>query len=67
MTDEYAVVVHVQRKLPRSEVAADRLVPSELRAVTQNGEEVIVRTDVQERAAADSGVRQHRFRDQSRK
>lgn len=49
MTDEYAVVVHVQRKLPRSEVAADRLVPSELRAVTQNGEEVIVRTDVQER------------------
>jgi hypothetical protein len=49
-TDEYAVVVHLLRKLPKGEVPAPRLVPAELRFVTAEGREVAVPVDVQERA-----------------
>jgi hypothetical protein len=49
-TDEYAVVVHVRRKLPRDRVPAAHLIPSELRFVTPDGREVVVPVDVQERA-----------------
>lgn len=48
-TDEFAVVVHVLRKLPEAEIPTSRLIPSELRFVTDEGREVVVRTDVQER------------------
>jgi hypothetical protein len=47
--DEYVVVVHVLRKLPEAEVPAARLVPGELRFVTDDGREIVVSTDVQER------------------
>jgi hypothetical protein len=48
-TDEYALVVHVLRKLPAAEVAPPRLVPRELRFTGGNGREHVVATDVQER------------------
>jgi hypothetical protein len=50
-TREYAVVVHVQRKLPSTEVPADRRVSPELRFVTREGREVVVPVDVQERGS----------------
>lgn len=48
-TDEYAVVVHVERKLPRERVPASRLLPREFRFVSRDGREVVVPVDVQER------------------
>jgi hypothetical protein len=48
-TDEYAVVVHVLRKLPEDQVSPPRLVPRQLRFVAQDGREYVVSTDVQER------------------
>lgn len=47
-TDEYAVVVHLQRKSPRSDVPPSRLVPETLRFVDHDGREVVVRVDVQQ-------------------
>lgn len=47
--DEYAVVVHVARKLPRDEVPPARLLPREFRFVTRDGRPVVVPVDVQER------------------
>lgn len=49
-TDEYAVVVHVEHKLPRDEVPASRLLPREFRFVTRDGRAVVVPVDVQQRA-----------------
>lgn len=46
--DEYAVVVHLRRKLPLSEVPIARQLPSELRFVDRDGAEVVARVDVQE-------------------
>jgi hypothetical protein len=48
-TEQYAVVVHVARKLPREQVPADRLVPRELRFTTRDGQQVVVPIDVQQR------------------
>jgi hypothetical protein len=47
-TGEYAVVVHVRRKLPDDEVPAGRMVPRELRVAGEDGSYVMVETDVQE-------------------
>ncbi|MET9490643.1 hypothetical protein [Nocardia sp. NPDC006630] len=47
-TDQYAVVVHVARKLPPGEISAPRLLPTELRFLGSDGHEVVVRIDVQE-------------------
>jgi len=47
-TDEYAVVVHLRRKLPLNEVPAARRLPTELRLVDRDGAEVVARVDVQE-------------------
>jgi hypothetical protein len=47
-TDEYAVVVHLQRELPRESVPPPRLVPPTLRFVDDDGRQVVVRVDVQE-------------------
>ncbi|GGY18207.1 hypothetical protein [Streptomyces djakartensis] len=48
--DEYAVVVHVERKLPLDRVPEGRRLPQELRLVVPDGQEVVARVDVQERA-----------------
>lgn len=48
-TDEYAVVVHVDRKLPRDQVPPSRLLPTEFRFVTRDGRAVVIPVDVQER------------------
>ncbi|WAZ19016.1 hypothetical protein STRCI_000035 [Streptomyces cinnabarinus] len=48
--DEYAVVVHVERKLPLERVSEDRRLPQELRLIAADGREVVARVDVQERA-----------------
>ncbi|MFD5890562.1 hypothetical protein ACFWHQ_31950 [Streptomyces sp. NPDC060334] len=48
--DEYAVVVHVERKLPLSRVPEHHRLPQELRFITPDGREVVARVDVQERA-----------------
>src|SRR4051812_35250676 len=47
-TDELAVVVHLQRKLPETDVESTRLLPAELRWVDAHGREVVVPVDVQE-------------------
>ncbi|MEU9107192.1 hypothetical protein AB0D54_23140 [Streptomyces xanthophaeus] len=49
-TDEYAIVVHVEHKLPSDRVAPHRLVPEELSYPGPDGRPVVVRVDVQERA-----------------
>jgi hypothetical protein len=56
-TDEYAVVVHLRRKLPQQQVPADRLLPAELRFVARDGREIVVPIDVQERASPVSEMR----------
>jgi len=50
-TSEYAIVVHVGRKLPAAQVPSHRFLPAALRIVTPDGHEVLVPVDVQERAA----------------
>ncbi|MET8697946.1 hypothetical protein ABZW10_03550 [Kitasatospora sp. NPDC004723] len=47
-TDEYAVVVHVHRKFALSEIPQDRRLPTELRFEGRQGDEIVVRVDVQE-------------------
>ncbi|WP_199443515.1 hypothetical protein [Umezawaea beigongshangensis] len=49
LTDEYAIVVHLSRKLPPDQVPEDRLVPRTLRFTTPDGREVVVPVDVQQR------------------
>jgi hypothetical protein len=51
VTDELAVIVYVDRKLPREELNPDWLIPSEVR-FGHEGEEVAVATDVVERSRA---------------
>lgn len=48
-TDDYAIIVHVARKLPQDEVPPERLVASELRFVAPDGRPYVVPVDVQER------------------
>jgi hypothetical protein len=48
-TDEYAVVVHLRRKIPQHEVPESRLVPDHLSVVLPDGREVTVLVDVQEK------------------
>lgn len=47
-TDEYAVVLHVRRKIPLEQVQESRRIPRELHFVTQNGRNAVVHVDVQE-------------------
>lgn len=47
-TDEYAVVVHLKRKLPLDEVPPNRRLPHELRFTAEDGEELSVALDVQQ-------------------
>ncbi|MEU5717610.1 hypothetical protein AB0G71_17815 [Streptomyces sp. NPDC020403] len=49
-TDEYAVVVHLRRKLPEREIPPDRLLPRELHFTERDGRDVAVRVDVQQHA-----------------
>ncbi|MEX2586987.1 MAG: hypothetical protein WD602_03205 [Actinomycetota bacterium] len=48
-TDELAIVVHVQRKEPRSEVAQGRLLPAKVDFVDRQGKRVEVSVDVVEK------------------
>ncbi|MGH3680982.1 MAG: hypothetical protein ACRDT2_12140 [Natronosporangium sp.] len=48
-TDEYAVVIHLGRKLPEHEVPSPRRVPRQLSVIMPDGREVIVAVDVQEK------------------
>jgi hypothetical protein len=47
-THEYAVVVHVHRKLPLNDIPEARRLPTELRFENDRGSEIIVPVDVQE-------------------
>ncbi len=47
-TDEYAVVVHVHRKLPLNDIPEARRLPNELRFDNGRGGEIVARVDVQE-------------------
>ncbi len=48
--DEYAIVLHLARKLPRDRVPRSRLLPTHVRYTTRDGRDVRVRVDVQEHA-----------------
>jgi hypothetical protein len=48
--DEYAIVVHVARKMRRDRVPPSRLLPTSVRHTARDGREVRVRVDVQEHA-----------------
>lgn len=48
--DEYAIVLHLARKVPRDRVPRSRLLPTHVRYTTRDGRDVRVRVDVQEHA-----------------